>query len=150
MNTDNIWLITNTQESIPKSSAGTGTITSNNNGEQIIGIGTLFTKECRLNDYIYIKGQNEFAKIVDIRSDTELYLYRPFTTPLAGSAFNVTPYSSYHEISVYVDGASQVLIDNVPFSQYETYVQKGRYKSFSTVPVDVDATGTEVKVSVMF
>lgn len=154
MNTDNIWTQT-TQDSVPKATAGTGTITSVNNKQKIIGVGTSFLTEAQIGDYIYIKGQNEFAKIVSIESDTELSLFRKFTVDLAASAFHITPRSGYHEVSVLVTGAADAEIDGVAFSQDETYnAYKDNIGSFGgnkyTAPIDVDATGTTVKIAVQF
>lgn len=154
MNTDNIWTQT-TQDSVPKATAGTGTITSVNNKQMIVGVGTLFTTEAQVGDYIYIKGQNEFAKIVSIESDTELQLYRKFTVDLAGAAFHITPKSRYHEVSVLVTGAGSIEIDTVSFSQNEVYnAYKDNIGSFAgnkfVAPIDVDATGSTVKISVQF
>lgn len=154
MNTNNIISLT-TQDSIPQASSGTGTITSVNNKKFLKGVGTLFTTEAKIGDYIYIKGQNEFSRIETIVSDTELYVDRAFTVDLSGSAYHITPYSKYDEVSVTVTGAGAATIDGVSFTQGQGVTFRkdgsGTYGQNKYVaPIDINATGTTVRVSLQY
>lgn len=68
--------------------AGTGTITSANNLELIIGVGTSFTTQVDIGDAIEFGGD---VKIVeDILSNTELIIQTPFVgSQPSASAFNI-------------------------------------------------------------
>ena len=110
MKGDDFFILNNEQDSVPRSSAGSGTITSVNNG-MILGAATAFKSEANIDDFIYIKAQNDFRKIDSIISDTEIILDRPFTTPLAASAFDITPASKFTEISGLVSGAGDTKLD---------------------------------------
>ncbi len=146
--------ITNAQESVPVSTSGTGTITSVNNA-QILGVGTAFRSEINIRDWIYIKAQNAFRKVVTIVSDTELYLQEDFSTPLAGSSFNITPLSHFSEISVkVVQGAANAEIDGDTYvaNEIATFSKASRgtraFGDNKVDPIDVDATGSDVRVTV--
>ena len=154
MNAENYKVFTG-QDSIPLSSVGTGTITSVNNKYKIVGVATLFTTEVEIGEFIYIKGQNEFSKVESIESDTELTLDRPFTVDLAGSAFDITPRPMYKEVSWVVTGGGDATIDGVTFSTGEsgtiTKDTNGSHgQNTLCPPFDIDATATEVKVSLNY
>ena len=155
MNTNNVIVLNNTQDSIPQATAGTGTISSVNNKRFIKGVGTLFTTEARIGDFIYIKGQNEFSKIDQIISNTELYVDRKFGVDLVASAYHITKYSTYDEVSAEVTAAGAATIDGVSFSQGEGVTFRkdgsGSYGQNKFVaPIDIDATGTTVRVTLQF
>ena len=152
MNSDNIITLNNTQDSIPLSAAGTGTVTSVNNKMFLTGVGTLFLAEARVGDFIYIKAQNEFARIETIVSDTELYLNRKFTVDLAADAYDITPYSTLIEISAAVDAAGDAEIDGqtIPAGASVSFTKVGdrNYGQKFVAPLDIDATGTSVIVTI--
>jgi len=142
------------QDSIPQASSGTGTLTSAGNGQQIVGSGTAFLTELNIGDWIYIKGQNEFQKVEVITSDTELYLAEAFTIALAGSTFHITASSRYAEISFLVSGAADVTIGGVTFKPgtsqtYSKASSSGSFKQQFIDPIDIDAAGSEVLVTVL-
>jgi hypothetical protein len=142
------------QDSIPQASSGTGTISSAGSGQHIVGSGTAFLTELDIDDWIYIKGQNELKKVEVIMSDTELYLTEAFTVALSGSAFHITPASRYTEISFLVSGASNVTVDGIAFTTgtSQTYSKSSSNGSFNQKfvdPIDVNATGSGVLVTVL-
>ena len=138
-----IYKIDGVQDSVPSSSAGTGTITSVNNKMLIIGVGTAFSSEFRLGDYIYIKGQNDFREVVSIMNDTELIIDRPFDVNLSASAFDITPRVTHKEHSITVDSGT-VLLNNVQFSVKSGVSEQMKDTDLNLkklTPVDVNATG---------
>ena len=104
----------NVQDSVPSASAGTGTISSVNNGRKIVGVGTSFTTEVNVGDWIFIKDQSSdaFRKVINIVNDLELTIASPFTTPLAAAAFDITPASRLISIAL-VPFTSAANIDGV-------------------------------------
>ena len=107
-------LISNEIDTIPRSVAATGTITSANN-RLIVGSSTLFTTELQEGDWIFISGQSEVQKVVNIVSNTELVLQDAFTTPLSASAFKSVPKNQYTMISWLIDTAGTAEIDGNVF-----------------------------------
>ena len=154
MKNSNSILINATQDSIPQAAAGTGTITQALGNTMIVGAGTSFLTEADIDDWIYIKGQNEFRKITVITSDTVLYVDQGFTLALTASAFHITPASRYKEISFLVTGASAATVDGVSYAQNESvdYNKAGQTGSFANHyvdPIDIDASSSTVKVTVL-
>jgi len=94
--------------------AGTGTITSANNLELIIGVGTLFTTQVDIGDAIEFGGD---VKIVeDVISNTELIIQTPFVgSQPSGSAFNIiSGYSLSSNTGVkFKSVATDVMNDNI-------------------------------------
>lgn len=153
-NNNNLRKIT-TQDSVPAAATGTGTVSSANNG-MIIGVGTSFTTEAEINDWFYIKAQNEFRRILKVASDTEIYIDGTFTVPLAAEAFHITPDSKFVEISWLVNGVADAKIDGVTVSTNTTndFTKAGKGPSGGAGnkyidPIDVDATGTEVTITTL-
>ena len=140
-------MYSNEQDSFPRSSAGTGTVTSYNN--RLVGDGTSFLTEVNVGAYIYIQDQYAFRKVVTIMSDTELIIERAFDTPLSGDSFRITPDSGYREISLQVISSTAAKFDGVSFAQnqIQTWTQFGNRK---TKPVDIDATSTSVRATFNF
>lgn len=151
MKGEDYFILNNEQDSVPRSSVGAGTITSVNNG-MIKGVGTAFTTELNVNDYIYIQGQNDFRKIDSIQSDTELSLDRKFDVDLAGATYRITPANRFTEISGYVSGGSVGKLDGRALASNEEFnFSKGKGSTQSgnkyVGPYDVDATGTVIKIT---
>ena len=154
-NNNNIRLISGTQDSVPAASSGSGTITSVNNS-QIEGVGTAFLTEAQIGDFIYIKAQNAFRRINNIPSDTRLYIDSPFTVPLAGASYDITPQSKFVAISWLVSGASAAIIDgvSVPTGTDNEFTKSGKGPSAGAGdkyidPIDINATGTEVTITTL-
>lgn len=138
-------LYSNEQDSFPRASAGTGTITAYNN--RIVGSSTLFTTEVQVGDYIYMKTQNAFRRVLDIQSDTELTIDRAFGSAISAASFHITPKDGYIEVSAYVTGAGAGEIDGVSFAQNNGNTWTGVDRSSKIYPIDIDATGTTIRVT---
>lgn len=69
-----------------------GTVSQAASTAIIIGVGTLFTTEFLVGDYIF-NNSNEVRKITSIYSDTLMYTDYPFTVALAGAALYRVPAS---------------------------------------------------------
>jgi hypothetical protein len=140
-----------TQRSIPLESAGTGTITSVNNEQKIVGVGTLFTEEVNIGDFIYIKSQNALRRVENIVNDLELTIDEPFAVALAADAFDVTPRPRYVEVSLDILPGAGALVDGVLVAAGKsvTFSKAGQSSSYGKRrldPIDVDASGSPVTV----
>ncbi len=103
MTTNDVISLTNEQDSIPRAATGTGTISSVNNGRKIVGVGSDFETEANVGDWVYIKPQNAFRKIINILNDLELTIENPFDTPLVASTYFITPASRLKEIAILIE-----------------------------------------------
>ena len=150
MKTNNLDNYTSEQDSIPRAATGTGTITSVNNHRKIVGTGTLFTKEANINDWIYIKPQNAFRKIINILNDLELTIENPFGVNLSTSAFFITPASRFISVSYAVTvGTPDVDGVTLPVGFSNTLEKGKNWKNAAgnfVDPIDVDTTGGGVVV----
>lgn len=97
--TDQYTLYDNVHDTFPVSSALTGTITKANNGELIVGSGTLFSTELQTGEWLFIAAIDEVRQIRSISSDTELYLYRAFTGAVSGATARKVPRQTYMSVS---------------------------------------------------
>lgn len=155
MSKNNQPIVLTSQDSIPLSSVGSGTISSAVGfGNHIIGVNTAFLSELSIDDWIYIKAQNELAKVKSIQSDTELHLYDEFTVPLAAESFDITPASRFTEISLLVSGGANAKVDGktlVPGTAitYSKASSAGSTRRQFVDPIDIDASGSEVTVTVL-
>lgn len=155
MKNQNIFIYNNEQDSVPRASAGAGSISSANNN-LIIGVGTAFLTEANIDDYIYIKAQNDFRKIEQIMSDTELIVSTSFGVALVGDSYHITPAPRYRMVSWLVTGANVAVIDGEDFTQNEgnTFEKHEKSKEASgdyVPPIDIDASvnNTTVKITVI-
>lgn len=151
MKNQNIFTYTNVQDSIPKATAGTGTITARNDHRLITGEGTLFLAEVKIFDWIYMKSNNEFRKVVDIMSNTELIIDTKFDVDPNGSNFHITPKSRYRMVSWLVKGNNDAIIDGENFAKNEgnTFEKQTKGKTASSdyiLPIDVDAATNQTSV----
>lgn len=155
MKNENVFTYNNVQDSIPKATAGSGSISSRNNN-LIIGVGTSFLAEANVDDYIYIKAQNDFRKIQQIMSDTELIIETAFDIALVAASYHITPASRYRMVSWLVKGAGTAIVDGVNFVQNDgnTFEKHEKSKEASgdyVPPIDMDAAtnATNVLVTVI-
>ena len=146
--------IVGTQDSVPAAASGAGTISSVNNG-MILAAGGAFLTEANLGDFIYIKAQNAFRRITNIRGDNELYIDSPFDVPVVAGAYHITPMSRLTEISWLVSGVADAIIDGVtvPPDTLNDFNKAGKGSTQAgnkyIDPIDIDATGTEVTVTTL-
>lgn len=146
-------LYDNEQDSFPRSTTGSGTITSVNNKTKIVGSGSSFLTEARVGDYIYIKAQSAFRKIIEIQTATELFIDRAFASNVSASAYRITPRDCYSEISAAVVDTGAAVINGVTFAQNQVWTdsKSSRDNGARCVdPMDINATGTKVRVTSQF
>lgn len=138
----------NEQDSFPRSTTGTGTITAYNN--RIVGSGTDFIGEIQVGDYIYSKAQNAFRQVKAIMSDTELIIDRAFGSAISAATLYITPKTGYSEVSAIVTAAGAGEIDGISFAQNNgnTWTSLDRFDKI--YPIDIDATGTVIRVTYKF
>lgn len=139
------------QDSIPRSTAGAGTITSQ--GHLIVGVGTAFVDSTATGQWLYIPGDaSPFRQIRRITSQTELYIDAPFTTPLVASAYSFVPISPYREVSYKVTAGSAI-VDGLTYAtgqiNTESKVHSTRGSGRNQIhPIDVNALAGTVVVSI--
>lgn len=152
MKNQNVFEYNNVQDSVPKATTGTGTISSANNN-LIIGVGTAFTTAMKESDYIYIKAQNDFRKIENIVSDTELVISTAFGVALTAATYHVTPAPRYSMVSWLVKAAGVAIIDGVNFAEdegntFDEQVKGKKAKGDYVLPIDIDASTNNTTVLV--
>lgn len=82
MTNDNYYVQGAGIETVPTSTAGTGTITST--GRQITGTGTLFTTELSRYSWVFDATNNkEVRRVMSIKSDTVCYVDEAFSVDIA-------------------------------------------------------------------
>lgn len=141
----------NVKDTFPVSTSLTGTVSSANNGEFLVGVGTLFGTELEIGDWIYIAANNEFRQVRSISSNTELYLYKAFTTPLSGATPRRIPCQTYKSISWAIDSTGTAKINNFTFEANKSgtlgFDEVGRVRPD---PILIDTTTNGNKVDVQF
>lgn len=73
-----VFYVQSTKDTVPASATVTGKISTI--GTKVIGDGTLFTTQFQIFDFVYVAGQSEVRKVVNIVSDTEMTIDIPFTS----------------------------------------------------------------------
>ena len=144
-NSNFIEVYSNEIDTYPRSSAVTGTVTSDNDGRDIYGTGTLFASEFQLGEYLFIAAKSEVRRISYISSDTKMTLDEPFTgAALAGATPLRAPRPNNRQIIIEIDSTGTAEISGkellagskVPF-QPSGGVTGGRQYQ---VPVVIDTT----------
>lgn len=133
-------------DTLPLSSAATGTMSSDNTTKWVFGVGTLFESEFVDGDWIFDTTNNQLARIDRVISDTEIYLKDAFDTnvPVA-IPFKKVAQSRAREISVTNIGGSDTTIDGATFkagqnkSWQETMMYRGAQRDFVD-PLIVDGS----------
>lgn len=114
----------NAKDTFPSSTALTGTVTSVNRKDKILGVGTLFTSELQTGDYLYSPVNSEVREIIGIVNDLELTIDSPFTADLAAESARKTPPVPYTFVSIKavggdcdIDGQTHTINDPVGFER---------------------------------
>lgn len=105
----------NVKDTFPQSTALTGTVSTANNKTLIIGVGTLFSSELQVGEWIFDTTNSEIKQIQSIQSDTELTLKEPFTNSLSGATVKRTPRQTYRMASFRIDDTATAKIDGIEF-----------------------------------
>ena len=132
-------IISNGKDTIPLSVTKTGTIKSD---ELVVtGTGTLFLSEVKVGDWIFSPTLNEVQQVASILTDTNLALYKRFSTDISVALNLQVSQSIYAFLRVELTAAGK--IDNVAIAagkQFEWYSGSRSFKPLA--PIAVDATGT--------
>ena len=151
----NIYQIVTDKRSVPFNSAGTGTIQTF--GKAVVGTGTKFTTEMPVGSWLIKLDTWEKAKVVRVDSDTQAYLELAFSVDIA--FLNIPQIVSASKakaksISLKIDSTNpDGLLDNVAFNGIVTIDKvgnEGTYNKDLIQPVLIDATGTFIKVDVLY
>ena len=96
-----------TLDTLPLSSAATGTMSSDFTTKWVFGVGTAFESEFNDGDWIFDTTNNQIARIDRVISDTEIYLVDGFEIDVpAPIAFKKVEQSRAREISITNVGGS--------------------------------------------
>lgn len=145
------------QSSVPLSTEGTGTISTE--GDAVIGVGTLFTTELPKGSWVIDYANNELRQVVRVDSDTRAYLAEPFTSDLAvSSVLDKIHAKDCNAVSISVQvlssAATNISIDGETFPKGAsiTFSKDSRDRSDKrdlVDPIIVDATGSTAMVLIM-
>lgn len=148
--------ITNTKTTVPAPANGTGTIDTD--GKSVIGTGTLFLSEMRAGAWLVDTSQDEVRKVLQVESDTLAYLSNAFSSDIAAlttPSIIASDDLNIRGLSVAIlSGLTDGEIDGVVFDNGDSVVfgkfsdNKDGFKSFVD-PIIVEATGTDVKVTIL-
>lgn len=164
MTSDTNYFLDNEVATAPRNQAGTGTIETNKLG--LIGSGTVFKTELARGAFIVDLTNGQVVKVAEVISDTYAILEDPFTTEIsAGTALDYIPAwkGNAREISYITPVYQQdnttenswASADGVPFAPGTSFnpskVQRDRSSGADVVrPVILDATGTQISVTITF
>lgn len=104
----------NEKDTFPRSVSATGTISTGNRLDHIVGSGTLFTTEFQAGDWIFVPGQDGLQRIRSIQSDTELRTVQQFSGSFAAEAFSQVDNNPWRRVGWVVIAGTTALIDGVP------------------------------------
>lgn len=150
----NVYAVITDKRSIPFNSNGTGTIETF--GEAVVGTGTAFTTEMKVGSYLVSESQWQVRRVRRVDSDTVAFLDKPFTSNLASAAPSIIPWYSASPKMIALEVKStdpDALIDNVAFTGILNLDKSGNDRSsFRDIvkPIVVDASGTEMKVDILY
>lgn len=105
----------NVKDTFPQSTSLTGTVSAVNNKALIKGVGTAFSSELQVGEWLFDTTNNEIRQIGSIQSDTELTLREPFSNALSGATVKRVPRQTYRLISWSIDSVGTAKIDNIEF-----------------------------------
>jgi len=120
---------------------------------------TLFTKQCKVGDFLYNAAQTEIHKIVYISNDLSMQIQEAFGSVLANQAVIVVPFIPHpKEISVIIPtGSAAGLIDGVTWPVNTQYKASKLNQSMTSSgigqfvdPIIIDGTGTTMIVNINY
>jgi len=140
---------------MPITVAKSGTFSSV--GTAIIGVGTAFTTEFKVNDVLYSSSNNEAHVVVAVLSDTQMVIQLAFTVDVASDAVQkngLAMFATYHAILAYnpIADTNKLVFDtqinaenalaDTEMTDYTVYRRVGSIMTDATMGV-VDFTVTE-------
>ena len=120
----------------------TGTSTFSTSSNIVTGVGTLYTTELAVNDYIWLESSQTWQQIVSIASSTQLTLSA--TSTIAGSSqTSVRGKSNFQSgEQLQVNGSNYIVISNTGDSAIATAKIDGAWTSADTTAVTIDGWTT--------
>lgn len=151
------YFIATTKCSVPLNQSATGTASVI--GVAVTGTGTLFktNKELLAGAYIVSLVTNECRRVIRTDSDTIAFIEAPFSADiLAGSTLQIIPNYRANPVEIdlkikYTDADGE--LNGVPFSGILNISKASRDRSARrdlVEPVIINATGTSMKVNVLY
>lgn len=145
----------NVKDTFPLSTILTGTISSVNNHERIVGSGTAFLTEISRGEWLYVAAETEVRQVREVLSDTELILEENFTATLSGATAKRTPRQTYRSISWLVDDAGTAKIDGQTFPSGKSgtlALTRVNETGKRAAPIIIDSTtnGNKVFIEIQF
>ena len=136
---------------IPTYTVGTGTISSDaNDGRYITGVGTLFTDEVKILEWLGSATNNEASQVNAIVSDTTLVLQTAFVTPLAAAALLVIPKTGMKRVTLFPRTGATGTINGAAFTAAHTYEFVNDPPSPALQPIQVNVTAGVVEVTITY
>lgn len=99
-----------TTDTVPRSTALTGTITAGAGSITVEGSGTAFLTEINGGDWIYDAANGQIRKVDYVKTDTELILKSGFATAISGGSASITK-GSTRQISIAASGGNIAITD---------------------------------------
>lgn len=151
----NIYQVISDKRSVPFNTTSTGTASVT--GRAIVGVGTLFKTELQAGSYVVLLSANECRKVVRTDSDTIAFLETPFSVNIGpGSPIQIINHWKTNpiEISLKIDDADPAgQLNGQSFDGILTLSKASRDRSARrdlVEPIVVDATGTSMKVNILY
>lgn len=95
--------ITTNEDTVPASSALTGTWTAAANSKRLLGASTTALSQIKIGQFIFDDANNEIRKVQDVQDNTNVILEKGFSNALSGATLKVVPMTS-RQISVLAVG----------------------------------------------
>lgn len=134
---------------IPVAETLTGTISHTNNALSIIGIGTKFTSELQVGQYIY--ANNIVIKVTGIRDDLYATIEKTFGTTFSAQPVKMCRAGVYRYIRI--DNAHASAVGKIQGNFTLNDIPAGKFVEFTEeaglAPLAYDGTGSTLLVSTM-
>lgn len=142
------------KRTLPFNETATGTVSTF--GKAVVGVGTLFETEMKAGSWIVDLTNWEMCRVNRVDTDLVAFMDTAFTSDLASAALVIIPwYKAYpKEISIEIDAANAAgLLNDADFTGILTISKASSDRSArknNIDPVMVDASGTEMKINILY
>lgn len=151
---DNVDLLDNVLDTIPRSSSQHGTFTTIADSVTVHGTSTQFSTEVKVGDWLCNLATAEVRKVRNIASNTVLTIDRPFSTVLTNVAVRTIPYKNlFQEVyAIIKNGDADGTVDGKQMRNGVPYLWS-RKDSIQTAgpnsvdPITFDARNTKVYIT---
>lgn len=142
------------KQSVPESSSGTGTISTD--GIVVNGTGTLFSTEMPKGSWLVDLSQNYMCQVDRVDSDTKAYLLDSFPVDLSSVSPDIIPMKIMNVVAISVQipsGLTDGEIDGEVFPQGTsiTFAKDRDHSAHRDLidPIIVDGTGTQMQILIL-